>query len=289
MRSFDPLDADDAPAAPFQAVSLHSYTHAHSWERKGSATDFGVEEWYATLAHARRMEELVTRHSTVMDRYDPHRKVGLVVDEWGTWFDPAPGTNPGFLQQQNTLRDALVAAVHLDVFHRHAERVVMANLAQAVNVLQAVLLTDPATDALVLTPTFHVFEMNTGHHDAAALAVHLKGVEVLATATGPLPVVSASASVTGDTALISLANLHHAEPRTLLLDLRGRSVTGHRARVLTAPDLASHNTAADPDAVAPAEHAEVARDPRGLRVVLPAHAYVTVALELAPAQPGPSS
>ena len=137
------------------------------------------------MARARRMEELLTRHSTVMDRYDPHRKVGLVVDEWGTWWNVEKGTNPGFLYQQNTLRDALVASVHFDAFHRHAERVVMANIAQTVNVLQAMILTDPDTGALVLTPTYHVFAMNTGHHDAAALAVHLRDVETRAVEARP--------------------------------------------------------------------------------------------------------
>src|SRR5678816_1812275 len=149
------------------------YTMAGPWSDKGDATGFSTDEWYVTMANARRMEELLTRHSTVMDRYDPHRKVGLVVDEWGTWWNVEKGTNPGFLYQQNTLRDALVASVHFDAFHRHAERVVMANIAQTVNVLQAMILTDPDTGALVLTPTYHVFAMNTGHHDAAQ--VHREG------------------------------------------------------------------------------------------------------------------
>ena len=104
-----------------------------------------------------------------MDAYDPERKVGLVLDEWGTWWDVEPGTNPGFLYQQNTMRDALVASLHFDVFHRHADRLVMANIAQTVNVLQAMLLTDD-DGGLVLTPTYHVFEMNKGHQDATSLA-----------------------------------------------------------------------------------------------------------------------
>ena len=107
-----------------------------------------------------------------MDSYDPERRVGLVVDEWGTWYDVEPGTNPGFLYQQNTLRDALVAGLHFNIFHRHAAAVVMANIAQTVNVLQAVILTDG--EQMMLTPTYHVFEMNKGHHDAAGLPVHLR-------------------------------------------------------------------------------------------------------------------
>lgn len=282
MRSFDDLAAEPGrPAGPFQAVSLHYYTMTRGWSQKGSATGFTTEEWYLALRNALRMEEIVARHVAVMDRYDPHRRVGLVVDEWGTWWDVEPGTNPGFLYQQNTLRDALVASVHLDAFHRHADRVVMANIAQTVNVLQAMILTDPDTGALVLTPTYHVFAMNRGHHDAAALAVHLKGEVPEREVDGaPLPTLSASASARDGSALVSLSNLDAEEGRTLVLDLRGREVAGFAARVLTAGVLDAHNTPDAPDAVAPAAHDGVRRHPRGLEVDLPAHSYVTVSLEL---------
>ncbi|MFP3713410.1 alpha-N-arabinofuranosidase [Puerhibacterium sp. TATVAM-FAB25] len=284
MRSFDPLESGDGRAAPFQAVSLHYYTMTGPWSDKGSATRFDTDEWYLALSRAAHMEELLTRHGAMMDRYDPRKRVGLVVDEWGTWWNVEPGTDPGFLLQQNTLRDALVASVHFDAFHRHADRVVMANIAQTVNVLQAMVLTDPETDALVLTPTYHVFAMNTGHHDAAALAVHLRGdVPTREVDGGELPLVSASASTRGDTALVSLTNLDADAARTVVLDLRGRDVVGHTARVLTAPALNAHNTAATPDAVAPALHDGVRAHKRGLEVDLPAHSYVTVRLELAPA------
>jgi alpha-N-arabinofuranosidase len=281
MRSFDDLTRDPAgKAGPFQAVSMHYYTMSGSWSDKGSATGFGTEEWYTALARARHMEELLARHSTVMDRYDPHRKVGLVVDEWGTWWNVEPGTNPGFLYQQNTMRDALVASLHFDAFHGHADRVVMANIAQTVNVLQAMILTDPESGALVLTPTYHVFAMNTGHHDAAALDVHLRDVATRTVEGTELPLVSASASVKGDTALVSLSNLDTDAGRTVVLDLRGRDVVGHSARVLTAPALDAHNTPEHLDAVAPAEHAGVRVHARGLEVDLPAHAYVTVSVDL---------
>jgi len=281
MRSFDDLAADDAPAGPFQAVSLHYYTMTGPWSDKGDATSFSADEWYVALARAARMEDLLQRHGTVMDRYDPHRKVGLVVDEWGTWWNVEPGTNPGFLYQQNTLRDALVATTHFDAFHRHADRVVMANIAQTVNVLQAVLLTDPDTGALVRTPTFHVFEMNRGHHDAASLDVHLRDVGSREVDGRELPLVSASASVRGDEALVSLSNLDADRPRSLVLDLRGRSVEGFSARALTAGALNAHNTPDEPDAVAPAAHDGVRRHERGLEVDLPPHSYVTIALDLA--------
>jgi alpha-N-arabinofuranosidase len=232
------------------------------------------------MARAAFMDELLTRHGTVMDRYDPHKKVGLVVDEWGTWWNVEPGTNPGFLYQQNTLRDALVASLHFDAFHRHADRVVMANIAQTVNVLQAMILTDPESGALVLTPTYHVFEMNAGHQDANALAVHLRDVPGTEADGRELPLVSASASVKDDAALVSLSNLDAETARTIVLDLRGRDVVGHDARALTATDLRAHNTPEAPDAVVPTQHEGVRAHPRGLEVDLPAHSFVTVRLSL---------
>jgi alpha-N-arabinofuranosidase len=282
MKSFDPLEAGDGRAAPFQGISLHYYTFTGEWSDKGSATEFSTDEWYLALARAAHMNELLDRHGAVMDRYDPKKRVGLVVDEWGTWWNVEPGTNPGFLYQQNTLRDALVASLHFDAFHRHADRVVMANIAQTVNVLQAMLLTDPDTNQLVRTPTFHVFAMNAGHHDAAALDVHLVGeVPTRSVDGGELAMVSASASTKGDTALVSLTNLDAEAGRTVVLDLRGRGVVGHSARVLVAEAVDAHNTPERPDAVTPVVLESVREHPRGLEVDLPAHSYATVELTFA--------
>lgn len=272
----------DGDPAPFQAVSLHYYTMTGPWTDKGSATEFTEDEWYAALSRASYIDELLARHSTVMDRYDPYRKVGLVLDEWGTWWNVEPGTNPGFLYQQNTLRDALVASIHFDAFHRHAGRLLMANIAQTVNVLQAMILTDPETGALVLTPTYHVFAMNAGHHDAAALPVHVRLPEAAASVDGrELPLLSASASTKDGSALISLSNLHATEARTVVLDLRGAEVTAHRGQVLAAESTAAHNTPAAPDAVAPRELTTIRPHARGLEVELPAASYATISLDLA--------
>ncbi|MGP4978143.1 alpha-N-arabinofuranosidase [Brachybacterium tyrofermentans] len=283
MRAATNLEKRDGKAGPYQAISMHYYTMSGPWEDKGSATEFTEQEWYRTLSRAARAEELVARHATVMDHYDPYKKVGLVFDEWGTWWNVEPGTNPGFLYQQNTVRDALVASIHFDGFHRHADRLLMANIAQTVNVLQAMILTDPDTGALVLTPTYHVFAMNAGHQDARALAAHVLLPEEPAEVDGrTLPMISASASTTGSTALISLSNLDHAQERTLVLDLRGRTVTGHTARVLTGASSAAHNTPDQPDAVAPVELTDVRElDREGyLEVTLPPHSFVTVELQL---------
>jgi alpha-N-arabinofuranosidase len=148
----------------FQGLSLHYYTVQGDWSGKGSATDFGEAEWFYTMRKTLRMDEFIAKHSAIMDQYDPEKSKGLIVDEWGNWHDVEPGTNPGFLYQQNTLRDALVAAVNLNIFNRHCDRVKMANIAQTVNVLQSVILTQG--DQLVRTPTFYVFKMYAVHHDA---------------------------------------------------------------------------------------------------------------------------
>ena len=146
------------------ALTLHYYTVPHTWEKKGSATEFTLEDYLVTLHKAAYMDTLVTRHTAIMDRYDPKGKVGLIVDEWGGWYDVEPGTNPGFLYQQNTMRDAMIAAITLDIFNHHCDRVIMANLAQTVNVLQSVILTEG--DKMVLTPTYHVFDLYKAHQDA---------------------------------------------------------------------------------------------------------------------------
>lgn len=154
-------------------LSLHYYTiPGDFWLGKGSATNFDEGEWFITLKKALRIDELITRHSVIMDRYDPEKRVALVVDEWGTWYDVEPGTNPAFLYQQNTIRDALVAAIHFNIFHKHCDRVRMANIAQTINVLQAVIHTEGSK--MVLTPTYHVFNMYKVHQDAELLDLNIK-------------------------------------------------------------------------------------------------------------------
>ncbi len=263
----------------FQAVSLHYYTYEHHHFKKGKATEFDLDAYYLTMANAQRMDELITRHSNVMDCYDPDKKTGLVVDEWGTWWDVEPGTNPGFLYQQNTLRDALVASLHFDIFHRHADRVVMANIAQTVNVLQAMILTDG--DKLILTPTYHVFEMNKGHHDAVSLPVHVASPNAIREVDGKtLTTLSVSASTKDGQALISLTNLDAEATQSVELDLRGLEFTVAGARILTSPALHDHNTAEHLDVVAPQPFQSYEHSGHRLRVELPAHSFATVQLDV---------
>ena len=129
---------------------------------KASATDFGEVEWYQVLSGALSHDEMLTSHEAVMDVYDPQNRVAIIFDEWGTWYNPEPGSTPGFLYQQNSLRDAVFAGIMLNIFNNHAERVKMANIAQTVNVLQAMILTDGAD--MLLTPTYHTFDLYTVHH-----------------------------------------------------------------------------------------------------------------------------
>ncbi len=197
------------------ALTMHYYTVPGEWEHKGSATNFDTEKYLRTLTAAAKIEPILESHLAVMDRFDPKRRVGLIIDEWGCWFDVEPGTNPGFLYQQNTMRDAMVAALSLNIFNRHADRIVMANIAQMVNVLQAMILTDG--EQMVLTPTYHVFHMYRPHMDAQLLDTAVFADE---TAKG-LKQVTASASVKDGKVTLTAANLSPDEEAEIELALPG--------------------------------------------------------------------
>jgi alpha-N-arabinofuranosidase len=263
---------------PYQAVSFHYYTHSGSGINTEDATAFDEKQFYDTMAYAADMERVIRGHVAVMDSYDPQNRVSLVCDEWGTWWNAEEGTNPGFLFQQNTVRDALVAGLHFDIFHRYARRLTMANIAQTVNVLQAMVLTDG--DALVLTPTYHVFEMNKGHQDAEQLAAHVLEAPSRVVGGKDLPLVSLSASVKDDRALLSLTHLSADADCTVSVDLRGRDARVLRARVLTGESTTSFNDAENTDRVAPVPLEASVRD-GALELTLPPHAFATVELQLA--------
>ncbi|MCX6368314.1 MAG: alpha-N-arabinofuranosidase [Armatimonadetes bacterium] len=263
----------NTPHHMMQGLSLHYYTT--NWNEKGPATGFGEAAWFDTLQRTFKMGELLERHGALMDHYDPQRKIGLIVDEWGTWFDVEPGTNPGFLYQQNTLRDALVAGIHLHLFHSHAERVHMANLAQTINVLQAVLLTDGPT--LIKTPTWHVFEMYKGHQDALHIPLHLSCSEY--TLEGKtLPALHASASKAADgSVLLTLCNLHPTEAQLLTVNL-GTDFASVTGRTLTASTLDAHNTAMSPHTVAPQPLVGAILSSNTLRLEVPAASVTAIIL-----------
>jgi alpha-N-arabinofuranosidase len=258
-------------------LSLHYYTiPSGSWQSKGSATDFGRDAYFSTIANTLRMEELVSRHSAIMDKYDPKKRVGLAVDEWGVWTDVEPGTNPGFLFQQNSLRDALLAALNLHIFQAHADRVVMANIAQMVNVLQAMILTDK--EKIVLTPTYHVFEMMKVHQGATSLPIELRTPD-LPSIKEKIPTVSASASRDASGRIhLSLVNTSPDGPVTVSCSVAGAQPAGVSGRVLTAPSMTSHNTFDAPHVVEPRAFDGAELSGGGLRIVLPAMSVVVLEL-----------
>jgi alpha-L-arabinofuranosidase len=261
-------------------LSLHYYTiPGDFWLGKGSAIDFPEDEWFITMKKALHMDELITKHSTIMDKYDPDKLIGMIIDEWGTWFDVEPGTNPGFLYQQNTIRDALVAGLHFNIFHNHADRVQMTNIAQTVNVLQAMILTEG--EKMILTPTYHVFDMYKVHQDAELLAVDSTfGSYENNGVTLPQVTVSASKNAEG-IVHISLCNIDHQNDAVLDLDLRG--VIGVETKVsgtiITADSMNAHNTFEQPEVVKPAAFTGVSVGENKLSIKLPAMSVVTLAVE----------
>ncbi len=209
------------------ALTMHYYTViGPDWQHKGSATKFTAEDYYKTLRKALGIEPIIKGHLQIMDRYDPAHRVALIVDEWGTWFDVEPGTNPGFLFQQNTMRDALVAALTLNVFMRHCDRVAMANIAQTVNVLQAVVLTEG--DKMALTPTYHVFDLYKAHQDAQAVDCFVESGE----AAEDLAQLHASASVKDGALTLTVANVSADRPLTAEVALDGFAVKTAEGRIL---------------------------------------------------------
>lgn len=174
------------------------------------------------------MEELVTRHGEIMNRYDPQHKIGLIVDEWGCWYDVEEGTNPGFLYQQNTMRDAIVAACNLNIFNRHSDRVIMANLAQAVNVLQSLVLTEG--EKMVLTPTYHVFDLYKSHQGGESVYCHSDNQTA---GTASVPMVSCSASVKDGKLTVTLANCSIDEDAEVSCDISGFEAASASAQILT--------------------------------------------------------
>jgi alpha-N-arabinofuranosidase len=255
----------DVPHWMLDGVGLHHY--AANWGHMGSATKFGDDEYYDTMKRAWQMEELVNGHAAIMDKYDPNKKVALVVDEWGGWYAVEPGTNPGFLYQQNTMRDAVLAGMTLNVFNNRCDRVRMANLAQTVNVLQAVVLTDSVH--MLVTPTYHVMEMYVPHHDAALLPVAFTSPMISAGKDTMKAVsVSASRDKNGVTH-ISLVNvdLHTAHDVQLQLADGVKKVTG---RILSSASVQDHNTFEKPDAVKPADFKGAKLDGGMVTLTLPA-------------------
>ncbi|MGQ8338373.1 alpha-N-arabinofuranosidase [Sunxiuqinia sp. A32] len=221
-----------------QGLSLHYYTIAHNWGDKGAATGFNEKEWFLSLSKTLKMDEIVSKHSEIMDKYDPEKRVGLIVDEWGNWFNVEPGTNPGFLYQQNSLRDALVAGINLNIFNKHSERVKMANIAQTVNVLQSVILTKE--DQMVLTPTYYVFKMYAVHQDATLVPIDLI-CDKYKFEGEAIPAINASASIKDDVVSITLCNLNPNKEEEIEINLGSLNVSNSSGQIVTASNMNDYN------------------------------------------------
>lgn len=260
-------------------LSLHYYVHPEGWEIKGSSTDFDADVWYKTLSKALYMETLIERHGAIMDEYDPDKKIGLIVDEWGIWTDVEPGTNPGFLYQQNTMRDALVAGMTLNIFNKHSDRVKMACIAQLINVLQSVMLTDG--EKMIKTPTYHVFHMYRHHQGATLLRSDLIGAGTVGAGKNELPKVIESVSENTDGVItVTLTNnsLEAAENVTIQLTDDGAAYGVCEASVV-AGTMNAHNTFEAPEVVTEQAFADYEKTADGIRVQIPACSVVSIRLK----------
>jgi len=267
-----------AVTSNMDGISHHYYTlPSGEWEVKGNSTDFPEQEWISTLFNTMKIDGFLALNEAVLDQYDPEGEVGLYLDEWGTWYDPEPGHEPGFLYQQNTLRDALVAALNFNIFHRHAERLHMANIAQTVNVLQAVILTEK--EKMVLTPTYHAFEMYTPFQDSTFIPVEFDEMTEYVLGDVAVPTVSATAATTAAGELvIGLVNLDPHNPVSITATLRGFPAESAAGRTLTAGAIDSHNTFEQPAAVNPQGIAvELAGD--GIKLELPAKSVTVITIK----------
>ena len=251
------------------AISMHYYS-LKDWNNKGSAREFTDEKYYELLELAANVDTLITRHKEIMNRYDPDKKLGLIVDEWGTWFDVEEGTNPGFLYQQNTMRDAMVAAISLDIFNKHSDRVVMANIAQAVNVLQAVILTEG--EKMITTPTYHIFDLYKEHQDGTLIYSHVTDEKI---PDRKLSAVSQSVSVQENGAMhITLSNCSLTEEFEIDCCILDTAVNSVSARILTG-EVHALNDFDHPDNVTIKPY-DVEKVHGGIKVKLPPCSAVAV-------------
>ena len=258
-------------------VSVHNYTFTRAWEDKGNATGFSEDDYFSLLQHGLRMDEIVTKHAEVMDKYDPAKRIGMIVDEWGAWYNVEPGTNPGFLYQQNTLRDAILAGTILNIFHKHADRVQVANIAQLVNVLQALFLTEG--DKMLLTPTYHVFDMYKVHQDATMLPVEFTS-PTYSRLGKSIPSLSVSASRDKNGAVhVSFVNIDPAQSVEIssnLTDVKGKLTS---AGIITAPKTDSYNTFENPNQVVLKEYKNGSFKNGILKIRIPEKSVVTVEIK----------
>jgi len=266
----------DIPRKMIEGVSIHHYS-VINWSKKGSATLFTEDEYFETMERAYRMERMVAGNKEVMDKYDPQKKVALIVDEWGGWYEVEPGTNGAFLYQQNSMRDAMIAGITLNIFNNHCDRVRMANLAQTINVLQAVILTQD--EKMVLTPTYHVLEMYNVHQDALMLPITVASNYYMM-AGKKLEAISASASKDKTGAVhISMANIDAHVEHEVTIDLGDLPVKSVSGRILRSDKLQDHNTFDNPQKIQPGAYSGAKLSGNGLSVKIPPFSIVVLELK----------
>lgn len=258
-------------------LSLHYYTVPGTWDKKGSATDFTLKEWYATMYKALDMERILKKHFAVMDEYDPDKQIGMSVDEWGCWFDVEPGTNPGFLYQQNTMRDALVACATLNIFNNHCDRVRLACIAQMVNVLQSVILTEG--EKMIKTPTYHVFNMYKYHQDADLVATSLVGNPMVGDADNSVPLVTESVSKSEDgTVNVTVGNLSAEQDTEITVNLAEMNISKVDASILRG-EMDDYNSFDEPGKVESEKYSDINVDGRNVTFKLPKNSVVLLRIQ----------
>lgn len=259
-----------------KGLSLHYYT-VKTWSgSKGSATNFTNDDYYWTLGKCLEIDKVIARHDSIMTTYDPDHRVALLVDEWGTWWDEEPGTIAGHLYQQNTMRDAMVAALSLNVFHNHIDRVKMANIAQLANVLQSMVLT--RDNKMVLTPTYHVFRLYTAHQNATYIPLDIATTNRTVGDGRSVPVVSATASTKDGITTITLVNTDLTEDATITIPLGNIKASKVSGEILTAKSVDSHNDFDHPNDVNTATFTNAKIKSGTLSTTLPPMSIVTLTI-----------
>jgi alpha-L-arabinofuranosidase len=266
----------EIPHNMMEGLAVHHYS-VIDWNKKGSATEFSEEQYFTIMQRALQMDELLQKHGTIMDKYDPKKRVAMVVDEWGGWYDVEKGTNGAFLYQQNTIRDAVLAGATLNIFHKYCDRVRVANLAQCVNVLQSVILTKE--EKMLLTPTYHVMEMYNVHQDATHLPLSIT-TQNYVFGKESLPAVSVSASKDKNNVIhISLVNIDLSKSQDITISLRGVKTKGVTGRILTSPKVQDHNTFEQPTKIKPVDFTTAKLNGDELKLMLPPVSVVVLELK----------
>ena len=263
----------DIPKSLIEGVAMHWYT-VIDWAKKGHSTNFDESVYFESMKQALRMEELVTKHSEIMDKYDPEKKVALIVDEWGGWYEPDDTAKWGVLYQQNTIRDAMIAGVTLNIFNNHADRVRGANLAQVVNVLQSVILTDK--EKMLLTPTYYVMKMYNVHQDAQLIPLKIESPKYVLD-NKELPAVSVSASKDKNGLIhISLVNIDSQKQNKVKINVQQLGLKNISGQILTAPKITDYNSFENSDKIKPAVFKSFTIKNNQLEITLPPHSVVVL-------------